>query len=209
VIGRGDDGLSGARSCLAMIDRVALDAVMLRARFPELQLREGASVVARVAARAEAHGVIVLAGVPLTAQLPPEVREGDTLHLRVQEVSDERITLRLDPQAAQAAQAPPAAPPPPRQARIAVAEPPRRPPGGGEESAGVSLAFDSAVLGRLDLRIDVNRGGVQATVEAPPGRSFELATEAAARLQDALATRTARPATVRVGARREPFDAYA
>ncbi|HWT23600.1 MAG TPA: hypothetical protein VN213_08845, partial [Solirubrobacteraceae bacterium] len=96
-----------------MIDRVALDAVSLRARFPELQLREGASVVARVASRAESHGVIVLGGVPLTALLPPEVREGETLHLRVQEVTEERVTLRLDPQAAAAAQAP-APPPEPR-----------------------------------------------------------------------------------------------
>jgi len=89
-----------------MIDRVALDALLLRAQFPDLRLREGASVVARVASRAETHGVIVLAGVPLTAELPPEVRAGETLHLRVQDVSDERVTLRLDPQAAQAAPQP-------------------------------------------------------------------------------------------------------
>jgi hypothetical protein len=59
------------------------------------------------------------------------------------------------------------------------------------------------------LRIDLTRGSVQATVEAPAGRSFELANEAAARLQDALAAKTARPAAVRVTARRQPFDAYA
>jgi hypothetical protein len=190
-----------------MIDRVALDALALRAQFPELTLREGASVVARVAARHEAHGVIVLAGIPLAAELPPEVREGQTLHLRVQEVTEERVTLRLDPQAAQLAPAPP--PPPPRQANLAVAEPPRRPPGGDEAAATVALAFESPVLGRLDLRIDLSRGAVQATVEAPAGRPFELASEAAARLEDALAGKTARPATVRVSARREPFDAYA
>ena len=195
-----------------MIDRVALDALLLRAQFPDLRLREGASVVARVASRAETHGVIVLAGVPLTAELPPEVRPGETLHLRVQDVSDERVTLRLDPQAAQAAPPPvqdPGAPPPPRPAQLAVEEPPRRPPGGAEGSAGVALSFDSSVLGRLDLRIDLTRGSVQATVEAPAGRSFELANEAAARLQDALAAKTARPAAVRVTARRQPFDAYA
>ena len=194
-----------------MIDRVALDALLLRAQFPDLRLREGASVVARVASRAETHGVIVLAGVPLTAELPPEVRAGETLHLRVQDVSDERVTLRLDPQAAQAAPPPVQDPgaPPPRPAQLAVEEPPRRPPGGAEGSAGVSLSFDSSVLGRLDLRIDLTRGSVQATVEAPAGRSFELANEAAARLQDALAAKTARPAAVRVTARRQPFDAYA
>jgi hypothetical protein len=194
-----------------MIDRVALDALMLRTQFPDLRLREGSSVVARVASRAEAHGVIVLAGVPLTAELPPEVRDGDVLHLRVQEITEERITLRLDPQAPPTAQGAAAPPPPPtaRPPRLAVAEPPRRPPGGGEDAATVALAFDSDVLGRLDLRIDLTRGGVQAAVEAPAGRAFDLAAEAAARLQDALAERTARPATVRVTPRRAPFDAYA
>jgi hypothetical protein len=191
-----------------MIDRVALDALALRAQFPEITLREGASVVARVAARHQAHGVIVLAGVPLTAELPPEVREGQTLHLRVQEVTEERVTLRLEPQ-----QAPPGAlappPPPPRPARLAVADPPHRPPGGDEEAATVALAFESAVLGRLDLRVDLARGGVRASVEAPGGRAYDLAAEAAARLQDALAAKTSRPASVHVTPRRDPFDAYA
>jgi hypothetical protein len=191
-----------------MIDRVALDALVLRAQFPELTLREGASVVARVAARHEAHGVIVLGGVPLTAELPPEVREGETLHLRVQEVTEQRVTLKLEQQVAVPGAAH-ALPPPPRPARLAVADPPHRRPGGDEDSATVALAFDSAVLGRLDLRVDLSRGGVQVGVEAPPGASYAVAAEAAARLQDALAGRIARPATVRVSARREPFDAYA
>jgi hypothetical protein len=192
-----------------MIDRVALDALTLRAQFPELTLRAGSSVVARVAARHEGHGVLVLAGVPLTAELPPEVREGQTLHLRVQEVTEERVTLKLEPQAPPAALAAQAQAPQPPPARIAVADPPRRPRGGDEESATVALAFESSVLGRLDLRIDLARAAVRATVEAPAGRSFDLATEAAARLQDALAGKTARPASVQVTARREPFDTYA
>jgi hypothetical protein len=191
-----------------MIDRVALDALLLKAQFPELTLREGARVVARVASRGEHHGVIVLAGVPLTAELPPGVRAGETLHLRVQEATDERVTLRLDPQAAP----PPPAPAPhapPRGARLAVADPPRRLPGAGEDAATVALAFDSAVLGRLDLRIDLAAGTVRASVETPAGRTYDLAHEAAARLQDALAGKIGRPAAVRVTARREPFDAYA
>ena len=65
------------------------------------------------------------------------------------------------------------------------------------------------MLGRLDLRIDLSRGGVQVGVEAPAGAGYAVAPEAAARLQDALAGRIARPAAVRVTARREPFDAYA
>jgi hypothetical protein len=192
-----------------MIDRVSLDALVLRARFPELTLREGASVVARVAARHEAHGVLVLGGIPLTAELPPEVREGETLHLRVQEVTEERVTLKLEQQQAAVPAAAPGPGAPQRPARLAVADPPRRPPGGDEESATVALSFDSAVLGRLDLRVDLSRGGVQVGVEAPAGTGYAVAAEAATRLQDALAGRISRPATVRVAARREPFDAYA
>jgi len=190
-----------------MIDRVSLDALTLRAQFPELTLREGASVVARVASRGEGRGVIVLAGVPLSAELPPEVREGETLQLRVQEVTAERVTLRLDPQHPAGVAPPP--PAPPRPARLAVTDPPRRPPGSDEGSATVALAFESAVLGRLDLRIELSRGAVQVAVEAPAGPGYDRAAAGAGRLQDALAGRTARPASVRVSPRREPFDAYA
>ena len=209
MIGGRRPDLSGAILSRTMIDRVALDALMLRAQFPDLRLREGASLVARVASRAETHGVIVLAGVPLTAELPPEVRAGETLHLRVHDVSDERVTLRLESQAPPPPTDPGVPAAPPRPARLAVEEPPRRPAGGDEASGAVALSFDSAVLGRLDLRVDVTRGSVQASVTAPAGPAFALATEAAARLQDALAARTARPAGVRVTARRQPFDAYA
>ncbi|HTE62122.1 MAG TPA: hypothetical protein VK631_17350 [Solirubrobacteraceae bacterium] len=190
-----------------MIERIALDALALRAQLPELILREGASVVARVAAREAGHGVIVLAGVPLVAKLPPEVEAGQTLHLKIAEVTADQVTLRLDQPAMLAAAAqPPAAPPPPP--RLVVEEPPRR-GAEGEETATVALAFDSAVLGRLDLRVDLARGTVSAGVAAPPGAALELATEAAARLRDALAERTGRTAQVRVTPRHDPFDAYA
>jgi hypothetical protein len=188
-----------------MIERIALDALALRAQLPELTLREGSSVVARVAAREAGHGVLVLAGVPLVAQLPPEVQAGQTLHLKVAEVTPDQVTLRLDQQA-MVANTPP--PPPPPLPRLTVEEPPRH-GAGGEESATVALAFDSAVLGRLDLRIDLARGTVSASVGAPAGASYDLAAEAAGRLQDALAARTSRAAQVRVTPRRDPFDAYA
>jgi hypothetical protein len=188
-----------------MIERIALDALALRTQLPELTLREGSSVVARVAAREAGHGVLVLAGVPLVAQLPPEVEAGQTLHLKVAEVTPDQVTLRLDQQAMLANAPPPPAPPPPR---LVVEEPPRRGTG-GDESATVALAFDSAVLGRLDLRVDLARGTVSASVGAPSGPAFELATEAAGRLQDALAERTGRAAQVRVTPRRDPLDTYA
>jgi hypothetical protein len=191
----------------AMIERIALDALALRSQLPDLRLREGATVVARVAARQAGHGVIVLAGAPLVAKLPPEVEAGQVLHMKVAEVTPEQVTLRLD-QAAMAAQ-PPAQPPPElRPPEVAVREAPRR-GAGGEESATVALAFDSAVLGRLDLRIDLARGIVSARVDVPAGTAQALAEEAAGTLRDALAGKTGRAAQVTVVPRREPFDAYA
>src|SRR5215217_3251954 len=142
-----------------MIERVALDALLLRTQLPELSLREGTSIVARVASRGERHGVIVLAGVPLTAQLPPEIEAGQTLQLRIAEVTPEQVTMRLESLAVPPPPAPPPAPLEQRAPRLAVEEPPRR-GGAGEESAGVALSFDSAVLGRLDLRVDLARGTV-------------------------------------------------
>jgi hypothetical protein len=190
-----------------MIDRVALDTLLLRSLLPELSLREGTSVVARVASRAEAHGIIVLAGIPLTAKLPPEVAAGQTLHLRVAEVTPEQVTLRLDHQAAALAAAaqPPA---PPRPPEVTVHEPPHRGTA-GEESATVSLSFDSHVLGRLDLRIDLARGTVVAAIAAPPGAALDMATAAAGQLKDTLADKTGRTAQVRVTPRRDPIDTYA
>ena len=189
-----------------MIERIALDALALRSQLPDLRLREGASVVARVAARQADHGVIVLAGAPLVAKLPPEVEAGQTLHLKVAEVTAEQVTLRLDHAAMQPVQAHP--PPELRPPLVGVGEPPRH-GAAGEESATVALAFDSAVLGRLDLRIDLARGIVSARVDAPAGPALELAEAAAGRLRDALAEKTGRAAQVVVTPRRDPFDAYA
>jgi hypothetical protein len=73
----------------------------------------------------------------------------------------------------------------------------------------VALAFDSAVLGRIDLRIDLARGTVRARVAAPAGEAYALAAAAAERLRAALAERTGRAAAVQVVPRRDPFDAYA
>jgi flagellar hook-length control protein FliK len=193
----------------AMIERIALDALALRSQLPDLRLREGASVVARVAARQAEHGVIVLAGAPLVAKLPPEIEAGQTLHLKVAEVTPEQVTLRLDQTAMLAQQqAQPAPPPELRAPHLTLGEPPRR-GASGDESATMTLAFDSALLGRLDLRIDLARGTVSARVDAPPGAALELAESAAGRLRDALAETTGRTAQVTVVPRRDPFDAYA
>jgi hypothetical protein len=186
---------------------VAVKTLLLRQALPDLVLRPGASVVARVASRGELHGVLVLGGVPLNAQLPDEVRSGETLRLKVADVTPGRVTLQLEPPVAPAGQPP--APPRPEGARVSVGEPPRRHVEGGEEVSSVTLAFASETLGRLDLRIELRAGSVQVRVDTPAGFPHDLAQNEAPRLRADLAAATAREAAVQVRPRRDPVDLYA
>src|SRR3954454_14995403 len=95
------------------MDPIAVNPAALRQQLPDVPLREGATMMARVASRSETHAVIVIAGVPLTAQVPPEIPTGATLKLKVQEVTAERVTLRVEPPPGEQAAPKPAAPPPP------------------------------------------------------------------------------------------------
>jgi hypothetical protein len=185
---------------------VAIKTLLLQAQFPELTLRPGASIVGRVLSRGADHGVLVIAGVPLTAQLPAEIgKAGETLRLMVSEVTPERVTLHLDQVIPPAGQPPP----PPSEARVTVQDQPRTVLVDGEERSTVTLSFQSEPLGRLDLRLEVGGTHVRAGVEAPPGRSYELADAAAARLQASLHADTGLEAEVRVTPRRNPLDLYA
>jgi hypothetical protein len=186
---------------------VAVKTLLLQTQLPDITLRPGTSVVARVLSRGEGHGVLVIAGIPLTAQLPEEIgRTGETLRLAVADVTPERVTLQLEQVVA-----PPVQPPVPQEARarVHVEEQPRTVRVGGEERSSVALSFHSDALGRLDLRIEVAGTRVSASVEAPAGRAFELADAASGRLHDGLAARTGLDADVRVTPRREPLDVYA
>jgi hypothetical protein len=186
---------------------VSVQAALLRAQLPDVTLREGTSVVARVLSRGERHGVLVIAGIPLTATLPEEIgKTGETLRLSVSDVSPDRVTLKLDEVVNPAAQPPP---PPADRPRVTVEEPPARVRVGGEERARVALSFSSPALGRLDLRIEVTPGRVMVGVEAAAGRPFELADAASGRLQDGLQARTGLEPAVQVTPRREPLDLYA
>jgi hypothetical protein len=187
---------------------VAIKTLLLQTQLPEITLRPGTSVVARVASRGEGHGVLVIAGIPLTAQLPEEVgRAGETLRLSVSDVTPERVTLHLEQVVPQGAQPPPerAAP-----ARVRVEDAPRTVRVGGEERSTVALTFHSEALGRLDLRLELVTGSrIRAGVEAPAGRSFALVHAAAGRLHDGLHARTGLEVDVRLTPRREPLDVYA
>jgi hypothetical protein len=186
---------------------VAVQTLLLKTQLPDVTLKEGTSVVARVLSRGERHGVLVIAGIPLTATLPEEIgRTGETLRLSVSEVTPERVTLKLDDVVNPGAQPPP---PPADRPRVTIQEPPARVVVGGEERSTVALSFQSPALGRLDLRIELAGQRVTVGVETPAGRPYELADAASERLHDGLQARTGLEPAVQIRPRREPLDLYA
>jgi hypothetical protein len=193
-----------------MVDPIQVTAALLRTQLPDITLREGASVMARVASRGESHAVIVIAGIPLTAQVPPDVEAGATLKLRIQDVTPERVTLQIEPQpATQAPTFAQAAPPMELRSQLQVEEPPARRRGAdGEPADVVSLAFTSPVLGRLDLRLELRGDRLLAEVTTPAGRPHVVATDASERLRANLEA-VGLDATVKVRPRHTPLDLYA
>ena len=186
---------------------VGIKTLLLQTQLPEVTLRPGTSVVARVLSRGESHGVLVIAGVPLSAQLPEAVGlTGETLRLSVTDVTPDRVTLRLD-QVVNPAAHPPTLPA--ERPRVTVQDPPRRVQVGGEERSTVALSFHSPSLGRMDLRLELTGSRLSVAVEAAAGRPYDLADAASGRLQDGLQARTGLDAAVQVTPRREPLDLYA
>lgn len=186
------------------MEPIAVAAALLREQLPDVTLRAGSTVMARVASKHEQHAVLVLAGIPLTAEVPPEVENGATLRLKVREVTPERVTLQIDQQ--------PVVPqPPPQQAqppRVVVEEPPHRGRGeSGEPADIVALSFTSPTLGRIDLRLELSGVRLLTDVTTPAGPPTDLAQGDSERLRANLAAVGLDP-TVRIRARREPFDVY-
>src|SRR5256885_16005313 len=72
-----------------------LEAALLRRQLPDLLLRPGMTLFARVAERSGQHGIIMLAGSPLVAQLPDEVGAGDSLRLLGEDTRGEKVTMKL------------------------------------------------------------------------------------------------------------------
>src|SRR3954447_2131571 len=72
-----------------------LEAALLRRQLPDLLLRPDMTLFARVAEREGRHGIIVLAGSPLVAELPDEVQVGDKLRLLVEDTGGDRGAMKL------------------------------------------------------------------------------------------------------------------
>lgn len=171
------------------------ELILLRTALASPALRPGAVVAARVIDRA----TISLLGARMAATLPADVRPGDVLRLNVKEATPERILLQVVQQ-----------PPPVATAAVMV-------PGGAtarvikddeEDEAGarrgsatraVTLRYDSATLGRLDIHLSA----AGATVHVSEGPPADAARAAAGELAGALR------APVAIIARRSVLDAQA
>jgi hypothetical protein len=188
---------------LEAMDLLRVEAALLRAQLPELVLRPGMTLPARVMERHGQMGLLLLAGTPLSAQLPDELRAGDRLRLRVEAVGEQVVLRTVEAPAPQ----PAATPPPeiglplPNGGRAAVRVTEKGSEGRGEdEPASVALDYDSPALGTIAMRLVQQPGGagLQVTVGATTGAPEERVRGAAEELRRALADATGLPATVRV-----------
>ena len=169
------------------------ELILLRTALASPALRPGAVVAARVIDR----GVLSLLGARVAATLPDDVRQGDVLKLHVKEATPERILLQVvqqpPPMATGAVMLPGGS-----TARV-IEEDEEADGAGGRTERAVTLRYDSATLGRLDIRLSA----AGATVHASEGPPAEAARAAAGELAGALR------APVAVIARRSALDAQA
>jgi len=191
-----------------------VEAAFLRRQMPDLILREGSTLAARVAEREGRHGIIMLAGAPLVAELPDGVKTGDTLKLLVADTRGEKVVMRLvqDNPAEQT--------PTPTinltqadgsQARLTVDEDGSQEGGGGRdrEQAAIALTYETPKLGAIALRLEIAPGVVRVRAEVTAGRIYDLADDASDELKSRLTALTGRAAEVTVVPRRDRIDAYA
>jgi len=172
--------------------QITPELVLLRTALASPTLRPGAVVAARVLD----HGVLSLLGARVPATLPEDVRPGDVLRLTIKEAGPERILLQVVQQPPPVATAPVMLP---GGASARVIEEDDEQVGGGRGERAVTLRYDSATLGRLDIRLST----AGATVTASAGPPADAARAAAGELAGALG------APVAVVARRSALDAQA
>jgi hypothetical protein len=186
------------------MDLLRVEAALLRANLPELVLRPGMTLPARVMERHGQMGLLLLAGTPLSAQLPDDLKAGDRLRLRVEDVGEQIVLRTVDAPAAREQQATPPpelALPLPNGAQAEVRVTEKAGERGGEgEPVTIALDYDSPALGTLNMRLVAQPGGagLHVTVGATAGAPEERVRGAAEELRRALADATGLPATVKV-----------
>ena len=184
-----------------------LEAALLRRQLPDLLLRPGMTLFARVAERSGRHGIIVLAGSPLVAELPDEVQAGDKLRLLVEDTRGERVAMKLVQEQPAAAPQAPLSSPQQFDARLSVEE--READPDDPENASITISYSSPALGEVGFALSIAPGTVSVRAELSAGEPFELASDAADELRTRLMEATGRAAEVTVVPRREPLDLYA
>src|ERR1700742_520024 len=163
---------------------VAVQLVQLQQIMPDVTLRVGQTLVARVAERHEGKGILMLAGKPLVAELPENVRPGDVLKLAVKDISADKIVMQMregqDTQQLQQNNVIPLAIPFPdgRDAHINFDDA----QSGGDEREqtfhAVALTYESPALGPINLRIGMDPNNVMVEVRIAAGAPLELASAA-------------------------------
>ena len=185
-------------------EAIQLSAAILRNQAPDLVLRLGSTVAARVLERHAGRGLISIGNAILAAELPEQVKAGDSLKLVVHEATPDKVVLKLVRED-QPAPPVPIWTPLPNGARIFVTDEEHR------DKAGHSVAvtYNSPVLGAFRFRLSLDQRAVAVTVRAAPGAPLEAAKEAADDLREALTRVTGRTANVTVLPREDPVDLYA
>src|SRR3954453_4489547 len=74
---------------------IAVQLITLQQVMPEVTLRMGQSLLARVAERHGDGGILMIAGQPVVATLPENVRAGDVLKLAVRDITAEQVVMQM------------------------------------------------------------------------------------------------------------------
>src|SRR4051794_37750038 len=186
-----------------------IEAALIRRQMPDLLLRPGMTLFARVSERSGQHGIIMLAGSPLVAQLPDEVGVGDKLRLLVEDTRGERVTMKLVNEQPVAPPTNPAVSLPLPGGDASVRADEREADPDDPEHASISLTYDSPALGAVGLVLSLAPGAVSVRAEMAAGDAFELGSSAAERLRERLAGGAGRGADGAGGPRRGPGGLHA
>jgi hypothetical protein len=196
---------------------IAVQLITLQQVMPDVTLRLGQSLLARVADRHGDRGILMIAGQPLVAQLPEHVRAGDVLKLAVRDITAEQVVMQMhegkEAAQAQARQDQPAVPLAfpgqlPSQIRVDDDGSSGGEAGEGDVSA-VALTYESPALGEMNFRIAMDGTRVVVEVRTAAGAPLEVASAAAGALESRLAAAVDRAASVTVAPRPGSFDVSA
>jgi hypothetical protein len=194
---------------------VAVQLVQLQQLLPETSLRLGQSLVARVAERHEGKGILMLAGKPIVAELPENVRAGDVLKLSVKDISADKIVMQMregqDAQQLQQNNVVPLAIPFPDGQPAHVKFDDAAEGGADQEQKvhAVALTYESPALGPINLRIGMDPNNVVVEVRIAAGAPLELAKAASEVLSEDLEAKTGKQALVSVQPRPGSFNVSA